>query len=583
MPIPGGKFLIDQINPADIFTPEDFTEEHQMVANTVADFIENEVVPNIERLDHQEEGLMAATLKKAGELGLLGADIAEEYEGADMGKIASAIIAEYSSAGGSFAVSIGAHTGIGSLPIVLFGTEEQKKKYLPGLATGELIAAYALTEPGAGSDALNSKTKAVLSEDGKYYILNGEKIFITNAGFADVFIVYAKVDGDKFTAFIVDRDTPGFSVGAEEKKLGIKGSSTCSLIFEDAKVPVENVLGEVGKGHVIAFNILNIGRYKLGAGCVGSSKVALNQAVKYALERQQFNLPLAKFGMIRTKIAQMAAKTYAAESAVYRLVGDIEEALHDVKSGAEAGAAIEEYAIECSITKVLGSETLDYCVDECVQIHGGYGYTQEFPAERFYRDARINRIFEGTNEVNRLVIPATLLRKAMKGKLPLMQAAQALSNDILNLRASVEEDGKPLAAERAMVNMAKKLFLLVGGQAVQKFMQKLAKEQEMIAIMADMAIQIYAMESAVLRALKAWEKDPASAETKLLLASAYVYDVFPMFDKWAKEALCYLFEGDMLRTQLSIVKRMLKFPPANLVELRRQIAAKVIEAEKYVV
>lgn len=583
MAIPGGKFLLDTIAPADIFTPEDFTDEHKMIADTVADFVNKDIVPHMEDLEHQKEGLMRSILEKAGELGLLGADIAEEYEGSELGKIASALIAEYVSGGGAYGVSHGAHTGIGSLPIILFGNEEQKKKYLPGLATGKLIAAYALTEPGAGSDALGAKTKAVLSDDGKYYILNGEKMFITNAGFADVYVTYAKIDGDKFTAFIVDRDTPGFSLGAEEKKMGIKGSSTRSLIFEDAKVPVENLLYEIGKGHVIAFNILNIGRYKLGAGAVGAAKIALTTAVKYAQERQQFKQPIANFGMIQHKIAQMNIKTYVSESALYRLVGDIEDALKDKKEGAEIGAAIEDYAIECSITKVLCSEILDYCADECVQIHGGYGFVSEYPAERFYRDSRINRIFEGTNEINRLIIPATLIRKAMKGSLPLLQAAQALSADITSLRASVEEDDKPLAAERAMINMAKKLFLLVGGQAVQKYMKKLSNEQEIIAILSDMVIQIYAMESAVLRALKEWEKDAASAEMKLDLAAAYVNDVFPALDKLAKEALCYMFDGDMLRTQLSIVKRMLKFPPVNLISLRRKICAKVLDEQKYVV
>ncbi|WP_092482979.1 acyl-CoA dehydrogenase family protein [Desulfoscipio geothermicus] len=581
----GAMFLLENIEPDKIFTPEDFADEHKMIADTVADFVENEIVPNIEELDKQKEGLMRSMLEKAGELGLLSADVPEEYEGDEMGKIASAIIAENVSAGGSFAVSHGAHTGIGSLPIILFGTEEQKRKYLPGLATGKLVAAYALTEPMAGSDALGARTKAVLSEDGKYYILNGEKIFITNAGFADVFITYAKIDGEKFTAFIVDRDTPGFSVGAEEKKLGIKGSSTCSLIFEDAKVPVENVLGEIGKGHVIAFNILNIGRYKLGAGAVGSSKAALAVAAKYALERQQFGLPLAKFGMIKNKIAQVAAKTYASESLLYRMVGEIEEVLEDETDGKEIGAAIEDYAIECSIAKVHASETLDYAVDECVQIHGGYGYTQEFPAERFYRDARINRIFEGTNEVNRLIIPGTLLRRGMKGQLPLLQAAQALAAEVTSLRAKMPTgDEAPLEIEFDMVDRAKKLFLMVGGTAAQKYMQKIVKEQEIIEIMANMAIEIYAMESALLRAKKALDNNPENAETKVELALAYVYDAFPKLDAWAKQALAYMFEaGDMLRTNLSIAKRLAKYQPVNLIGIRRKIAAKVLDAGKYVV
>ncbi|AGK99982.1 acyl-CoA dehydrogenase family protein [Desulfoscipio gibsoniae] len=580
----GAMFFLEDIAPEQVFTPEDFTGEHKMIADTVAGFVKNEILPNVEELDNQQEGLMRSMLERAGELGLLSADIPEEYEGSEMGKIAAAIITENVSAGGSFAVSHGAHTGIGSLPIVLFGNEEQKKKYLPGLASGDLVAAYALTEPMAGSDALAARTKAVLSEDGKFYILNGEKIFITNAGFADVYITYAKINGEKFTAFIVDRDTPGFSVGAEEKKLGIRGSSTCSLIFEDAKVPVGNVLGEIGKGHVIAFNILNIGRYKLGAGAMGSSKAALAIAAKYAVERQQFGMPIAKFGMIKNKLAQMAVKTYASESLVYRMVGDIEKALAGKTNGREIGAAIEDYAIECSIAKIHASETLDYAVDETLQIHGGYGYTQEFPAERFYRDARINRIFEGTNEVNRLIIPTTLLRRGIKGQLPLFQAAQALTSEVISLRAKIPTgDEAPFELEMDIINRAKKLFLMVGGSAAQKYMQKIAEEQEIIEILANMAIEIYAMESTVLRARKALEKDPENAETKVELALAYVYDVFPKLDAWAKQALAHMFDGDMLRTNLSIGKRLAKFTPVNLIAIRRKIADKVLDAGKYVV
>ncbi|MCG8400899.1 MAG: acyl-CoA dehydrogenase family protein [Firmicutes bacterium] len=581
----GGMFLLENIDANTIFTPEDFADEHRMIAETVADFVENEVASNIEELDQQKEGLMRSLMEKAGELGILSADIPEEYEGDEMGKIASAIIAENVSGGGSFSVSHGAHTGIGSLPIILFGTEEQKKKYLPGLATGKLIAAYALTEPMAGSDALGCRTKAVLSEDGKHYIVNGEKIYITNAGFADVFITYVKVDGEKFSCFIVDKDTPGFSIGAEEKKLGIKGSSTCSLIYEDALVPVENLLGEIGKGHIIAFNILNIGRYKLGAGATGASKLTLSVAAKYAMERQQFNLPIAKFGMIKNKLARMAAKAYASESLLYRMVGEIEEALEEKTDGKEIGAAIEDYAIECSIAKVHASETLDYCADECVQIHGGYGYTQDFPAERFYRDSRINRIFEGTNEVNRLIIPGTLLRRGMKGQLPLMQAAQALTDELTSLRAKTPTgDEAPLEIEFDMLDRAKKLFLMVGGTAAQKYMQKIVKEQEIIEIMAEMAIEIYAMESALLRAKKAVDNGAENAGSHTELALAYTYDAFPKLDAWAKQALAYMYEGgDMLRTNLSVAKRLCKYTPVNLIGLRQKIAAKVLDAGKYVV
>ncbi|AEG13888.1 Butyryl-CoA dehydrogenase [Desulfofundulus kuznetsovii DSM 6115] len=578
----GGAFLLEDIDPQDVFTPEDFTDEHRMIQSTVADFAVNELAPKAEELENQPEGLMRELMQKAGELGLLSADIPEEYGGADLGKVASCLIAENVVAGGSFAVTHSAHTGIGTMPILLFGNEEQKKKYLPRLASGEAIAAYALTEPNAGSDALSIRTRAVLSPDGKHYLLNGEKMFITNGGIADVYITYAKVDGDKFTGFIVERNTPGFSLGQEEKKMGIKGSSTRSLIFEDAKVPVENVLGEIGKGHLIAFNALNIGRFKLGAACVGSCKLAVEHAAKYALQRVQFAQPIARFGLIQHKLAMMAARTYAVESVIYRIAGMLEEALADKKEGPAAVEAISEYAIECSIAKVLASEVLDYVVDEMVQIYGGYGYIQEYPAERFYRDSRINRIFEGTNEVNRLLIPATIARRAMKGQLNFLGAARTLAREILNLRATLpEDDGKPLAAERQMLAMAKKLFLFIGGQAVEKYMDKLAQQQEIMGILADLAIVIYAMESAIVRVLKAHGN--GQADKKLLLAQAYVHDTYPLLEKWAREAMCFLFEGDMRQTQLSIVKRMCKHQPVDLIGLRRQIADRVLTAEKYVV
>lgn len=579
----GASFLIETVKPEDVFTPEDFSDEHRMVADMVSDFAMNELYPRIEELEALKPDLSRELMAKAGELGLLSSDIPEEFGGGEMGTITSAIIAENIVAGASFAVSVICHTGIGTLPIVFFGNEEQKKKYLPGLASGKMVAAYALTEPGAGSDALASKTKAVLSPDGKDYLLNGEKIFITNAGFADVFVTYAKVDGDKFTAFIVDKDTPGFSLGAEEKKMGIKGSSTRSLIFEDAKVPVENVLFEIGKGHVVAFNILNIGRFKLGASTAGSSKFAMNAAVKYALERQQFKTPLAKFGLIQKKVAEMAARTYASESAVYRTAGLIEEALEGISGGQEAASRIEEYAVECSINKVHSSEVLDFAVDECVQIHGGYGYVSEYPAERMYRDSRINRIFEGTNEINRLLIPGTILRRAMKGQLALLPAAQALLQEMLSLRAGAPAGGEPLAAEQAMVEMTKKIFLMVGGSAAQKYMDKIIGQQEILGILADLVIEVYAMESALLRTQKALEKDGDAAEMKVLLTRAYINDTFPKLDLLAREALAVMFEGDMLKTQLSALKKLTRYNPVNTISLKRKIADKVFEAEKYVV
>jgi len=572
----GGSYLITPTDPASVFTPEDFSEEDRMVAGMVADFVNNEVVPVTDDVEAQKEGLMKSLLEKAGELGLLSADIPEEYGGGGMSKIVTTIITENISMAGSFAVAHGAHTGIGTLPIVFFGNEEQKKRYLPDLATGKKLAAYALTEPGAGSDALAARTRAVLSPDGRHYLLTGEKMFITNGGTADVFVTYAKIDGDKFTAFIVDRDTPGFSTGAEEHKMGIKGSSTRSLVFEEAPVPVENLLHEPGRGHVVAFNILNIGRFKLAAGAMGSCKAALGVAARYAQTREQFKTPIIRFGLIREKLAQMAARTYAAESMVYRTAGLIEEGLAGKKgaTGAEVAAAIEEYAVECSINKVFASEALDYVVDEAVQIHGGYGYIGEYGVERAYRDARINRIFEGTNEVNRLLIPGTLLRRAAKGQLGLLAAAQALTRDIFDLGAG---PGEGLLAEEArMVEMARKMFLLAGGAAAQKYLDKIAHQQEVLGVLADMAMEVFAMDSAVARALKA-------SDFKASLARAYVHTAFPRLELMGRKVLAHLAEGDELRTQLSVLKRLGRYEPCDLIALNGEIADRVSEAGGYVV
>ncbi|ABB14643.1 acyl-CoA dehydrogenase family protein [Carboxydothermus hydrogenoformans] len=568
----GGEFLIKDAEPQSIFTPEDFTEEHRMMAKMVKDFINNEVLPKSEEIENQVEGVVPALLRKAGELGLLSVDIPEAYGGMELDKVSTVIVTENVSGQGSFATAHGAHTGIGTLPIVYFGTEEQKKKYLPGLASGEKLAAYCLTEPGSGSDALAAKTKAVLSEDGKYYILNGTKQFITNAGFADVFIVYAKVDGDKFTAFIVERDFPGVSFGPEEKKMGIKGSSTRQVILEDVKVPVENVLGEVGKGHVIAFNILNIGRFKLGAGCAGSCKLALSTAVKYANERSQFGQPIANFGLIKNKIGRMAAYTFAAESMVYRTAGMMDKILGDVKgkSGAEVAKGIEEYAIEYSINKVFASEALDFVVDETVQIFGGYGYTQEYPAERMYRDARINRIFEGTNEINRLIIPAQLLRKAQKGQLPLLAAVQKLMGEIVAPLPPVE-DVSGLNREKEAISRAKKLALMAAGLAVQKFKEKIEQEQEVLGMIADMAIEIYAMESSYLRAVK------TGSELQEKYVKIFVAESFAKIEKLAKDLLAYVSEGDEQRTYLAVVRKFAKLPPVNTIKLAREVAEVIID------
>ncbi|MGQ9531369.1 MAG: acyl-CoA dehydrogenase family protein [Desulfotomaculales bacterium] len=574
----GGAFLIETVKPEDIFTPEDFSEEHLMVAKTVTDFVNDVVLPRTEAIEAKDFGVLRDLIRQAGELGFLGVDVPEEYGGEGLDKITSMIVGERMAPAGSFAVALLAHTGIGTLPVVYFGNEEQKKRYLPGMARGTLIAAYALTEPGAGSDALNAKTRAVLSEDGQYYILNGTKQFITNAGFADVFITFARVDGEKFTAFIVDRDTPGVTIGPEEKKMGLDGSSTCPVIFEDARVPVANVLGEIGRGHLVALNVLDIGRLKLGAACAGSGKAVLEIAAKYALQREQFGRPIARFGLIQEKLGRMAAHAYAVESSVYRTTGDIEERLAGV-AAEEVARAITEYAVECSINKVYGSEALDYILDEAVQIHGGYGYIKEYAVERYYRDARINRIFEGTNEINRLLIPGTLLRRAMKGELALLAAAQRLAKEVLELTPSMPDEDVPLAAEAAMVEAAKKVFLLVGGTAAQKFMDKIQEEQEILAALADLVIAIYTMESVVLRAKKALARGPA--EEHVALAQAYVYEVFPVVELRAREALAATLEGDELLTQLAVVRRLARYRPANIVGLRRKIAGRVLELERY--
>jgi len=581
----GGSYLIEKVDPQEIFTPEDLNEEHRLIANTVKDFAVNELEPKRDDIEAQKEGVMLELLHQAGELGLLAADIPEEYGGEGMDKISSMLITENIVAGGSFTVAHGAHTGIGTLPIVFFGNEEQKKKYLPDLATGKKIAAYALTEPGSGSDALAAKTKAVLSDDGKYYILNGTKQFITNAGLADVFIVYAKVDGEKFTAFIVDAGTEGLSLGAEEDKMGIKGSSTRSVILEDVKVPVENVLGEIGRGHVIAFNILNIGRFKLGAGCSGSAKLALETAIKYALEREQFNVPIAKFGLIQKKIALMAARAYASESAVYRTCGLIDKMLSGKQSGRDVARAMQEYSIECSINKVHASEVLDFVVDEAVQIHGGYGYIKEYPVEQMYRDSRINRIFEGTNEINRMIIPGMLFRKAQKGELPLMEAAQNLLQEVLSMSpVGMKKANGPLADEQSMVEAAKKIFLMAGGVAVQRHGEKIDRQQDILGLLSELAIEIYVMESALARALKAVQNQgKEKAEIKLNLARLYIHTTFPGLELKAREVLCASAVGDELRTQLSILKRLARFNPIDLVKSRREVALKLIDAGKYIV
>lgn len=586
--IKGGSFLIEDVDVNRVFTPEDFTDEQKMIAKTTEEYVTNEVLPLVEKLENHEFEHSVKLLKSAGELGLLGADVPEEYDGLGLDKIASALIAEKMSRAGGFSITHGAHVGIGSLPIVLFGNEEQKQKYLPKLATGELIAAYALTEPGSGSDALGAKTTAKLNAEGTHYILNGEKQWITNAGFADVFVVYAKVDGEHFSAFIVERAFDGVSVGPEEKKMGIKSSSTRTLILEDAKVPAQNLLGEVGRGHVIAFNILNIGRYKLGVGTVGGSKRALELAISYANQRQQFKTPISSFNLTKEKLATMASRLYAAESMMYRTVGYFEDRMsqlsaEDQKDGKAIAASIAEYAIECSINKVFGTEVLDYIADEAVQLHGGYGFMQEYEVERIYRDSRINRIFEGTNEINRLLVPGTFLRKAMKGELPLLQQAQGLQEELLMMMP--EEIGdEPLAQEKHLVKNAKKIGLLAAGMAAQRFGTKLEAEQEVLVNIADIANNLFAMESAVLRTEKAIARDGAEKATqKILYTEIFCQEAMDLIEKDAKETLIASVEGDDLRMMLSALRKLTRYNPKNLIKVKREASKKLIEAEKFVV
>lgn len=586
--VKGGAFLIEDIDPKRVFTPEDFTDEHKMIAQTTADYVEKEVTPVIENLENHEFEHSVRLLKKAGELGLLSADIPEEYDGLGLDKISSALISEKMSVAGGFSITHGAHVGIGSLPIVLFGNDEQKKKYLPSSATAEKIFAYALTEPGSGSDALGASTTAKLNEAGTHYVLNGEKQWITNAGFADVFVVYAKVDGDKFSTFIVEKDFPGVSVGPEEKKMGIKSSSTRTLILQDAEVPVENLLGEVGRGHVIAFNILNIGRYKLGVGTVGGAKRALELAITYANERKQFKTTISSFNLTKEKFATMASKLYASESLIYRTVGNFEEresamSEEELKDGKKVAASIAEYAIECSINKVFGSEVLDYIADEAVQLHGGYGFMSEYEVERIYRDSRINRIFEGTNEINRLLVPGTFIRKAMKGELPLLEKAQGLQEELLMMMPE-EIDDEALAQEKVLVKNAKKIALLTAGLAVQRFGTKLENEQEILSNIADIANNVFAMESVLLRTEKAVGRNGEEKEQqKILYTEIFCQEAFEAIEKDAKETLLAAVEGDNQRMMLSALRKLTRSMPHNIIVKKREAADQLIEAEKYIV
>ena len=585
--ISGGAFLLEERQPNEVFTPEDFTEQHTLIAQTAEEFAVNEILPNVEKIEHKDFSITRDLLKKAGQLGLSSAEIPEAYGGLEMDKVTAAVIADHIAKYAGFATTWGGHTGIGTLPIVYFGTEEQKKKYLPRLAAGEIVGAYALSEASSGSDALNCRARATLSPDGKHYILNGEKMWITNAGFADLFTVFAKIDGEKFTAFLVEKTFPGFSIGAEEHKMGIRGSSTCPLILADCQVPAENLLGEIGKGHIIAFNILNIGRFKLGAMCVGGARVSLENAVGYAKQRKAFEKVIADFGLVREKIANMATLIYVGEALVYRTVGMMDALLSEIDQASpdaakETRKAIEEYAVECSILKVWGSEMIDYVVDETVQIYGGYGFVEEYPAERAYRDARINRIFEGTNEINRLIITGFLLKRAMSGQLALMPAIKKLMDEVLSGPSIGEEVEGSLAEERKLVSNAKKLGLFASGSATQKYMQKIQDEQEVMGAIADMTIEIYAMESAVLRTQKLIAtKGETAAALPIAMTRVYLTQAFEKVEAAAKKIVAAVADGDMLRTQLAILRRLAKHELFNTIELRQQIAQKIIERGKY--
>ncbi len=583
----GGEFLIKESDPQSVFIPEEINEEQKMMVETAASFVQGEIWPKLDAIDHQEPGLTVSLLEKAGELGLLGTSVPEEYGGLGGDFNTNTFLAMELGTSYSFGVSFAAHTGIGTLPILYYGNAEQKSKYLPKLASGEMKSAYCLTEPTSGSDALSAKTTAKLSDDGKYYVLNGQKMWITNGGFADILITFAKVDGDKFTCFIIDTKSPGFTSGQEENKIGIKGSSTRALFLDNVKVPVENVLGEIGKGHYIAFNVLNVGRYKLCAMTTGGAKRFSSISIKYANERKQFGKTIASFGAIKHKLAEQAIRIFVAESATLRTSGLINDKEHELlasgKSYSEAmiGAA-EEYAIEAAMLKVFGSEVLDYVVDETVQVHGGYGYSEEYPAARGYRDSRINRIFEGTNEINRLLTVDMLIKRSMKGRLNLLGPATAIQKELMSVPEFGEAPTGVLAKELQAIQNAKKAILMTAGMAVQKFMQKLADEQEVIMNLTDMLIEVYTSESAILRTQKlATMRSETELQPYVDMTQAYVSDSLERINIYGKHAISSFAEGDELKLLTLGLKRFTKFDLVNTTKLRRNIAERLIEANGY--
>ena len=584
----GGEYLVSTVSKEQIFTPEDFNEEQLAMAEMTYQFVQEEIMPDIEAIEKQDFSLVTKHLRKCGELGLLAVDTPEEYGGLELDKVTSMIISERIAMSGSFSVAFTAHTGIGTLPLIYYGTTAQKEQYLEKISSGEWFSAYCLTEPGSGSDALSAKTTATLSEDGKHYILNGTKQFITNANFANLFTVFAKIDKEHFTAFLIERDFEGLSIGPEEKKMGIKGSSTCQVILEDCKVPVENLLGKIGKGHKIAFNILNVGRFKLGACTNGAAKQTMAEAIEYANQRKQFGVPVSRFGALKEKVANMTADLFASDALVYRLAGDLDAVLGKLDKSSESyyqdyEKAIEDYATECSITKVFCSEVLQHVVDESLQMYGGYGFVSEYNAERAYRDERINRLFEGTNEINRILVPGTILKKAMKGQLPLQAEAMKAFTALMTPNFDEIDEEIPFAKEKALLANLKQIFLILSGAAVQKFMDKLSKEQEIMMAIADIAIQIYAIESAVLRADKALDK--VSDKQNELMAAAVKTFTFSATEKLAsaaKRCAYFVEEGDTLMMILSGIRRYTKYDASGLLTAKRLLAEEANSQEKYI-
>jgi alkylation response protein AidB-like acyl-CoA dehydrogenase len=584
--IKGGGFLLTETLPAQVYSPEDFSDEQKMIGQTTREFVDKEIVPRHDEIETKDYELQRGLIKQAADLGLINASVPSEYGGLELDHVSNMLIAEHLSGEASFSTGFGATSSIGLLPIVLFGTDDQKKKYLPRIGSGEWISAYCLSESGSGSDALAAKSSARLSEDGNHWLLNGEKMWITNGGFADVLTVFAKVDGDKFSGFILEKSDPGVSHGNEEHKLGQRGSSTTPILMQDAKIPKDRLLGEIGKGHLIAFNVLNFGRIKMGAGAVGGAKRVLAQAASYAAQRQQFSRPIASFGAIKYKLAEMVSRIYACESAVYRTAGMIEakEETIDKKNPKELMKAIEEYAIECSIIKVAGSEILFYCADENVQIHGGNGFTEDYPAEGVYRDCRVNRIYEGTNEINRLLIPGQLLKRAMKGGLPLFAAAMRLQEELLaGPSFDLDEDDSPLAKERKLAANAKKVALMLLGSAAQKFQDKLTEQQMILCWTADVIIDTFLFDSAIGRTAKLIAREGADKHAAAIDATVlFAHDAINRIEVAAKNALAAIAEGDDLRTMLAALRRFTRQEPINTALIREQLADKVVASGGYI-